>query len=85
MVCGRENTAVKEWAIVSAWCGKGRRLDSAEEWFVLGITLPEVCEVLGSKLDPTERGLWSVCKSEGCVKGSLRLHISMASEGTRLQ
>lgn len=64
---------------------KGRHSDSTEEWFVLGIISPEVCEVMDSRLDPMVRGLWSVCKSEGCVKGSLRLHISMASEGTCLQ
>lgn len=64
---------------------KGRHSDSTEEWFVLGIVSPEVHEMLDSRLDPAERGLWSVCKSKCSVKGSLRLHISMASEGACLQ
>lgn len=58
---------------------KGRHSDSTEEWFVLGIISSEVWEVLDSTLDPMERGLCSVCKSEGWIKGSGRLHIPMAS------
>lgn len=69
-------------------CGagrKGRHSDSMKEWFMLGIISLEVCDMLDSRLDPTERGLWSMCRSEGCVKGSLRLHISMTREDPRLQ
>lgn len=44
---------------------KERLSDSTEKWFVLGV-LPEVHEVLDSRLDPMERGLWSACKSTLC-------------------
>lgn len=64
---------------------KERHSDSMKEWFVLGIISPEVCDMLASRPDAMERGLRSMCRSEGRVKESLRLHISMAREDPRLQ
>lgn len=48
--------------------GKGDTQAPRDEQFVLGMVSLGVSEVLECRLDPLQRGLWSVCENECCTK-----------------
>lgn len=66
----RENTVGKEQAcLCTVPAGKGDTQTPKDEWFVLGMVSLGVSKVLECRLDSSEKGLWSVCRNECCIKG----------------
>lgn len=69
MVYRRENTVGKKQAcLCMVLAGKGDTQAPRDEQFVLGMVSLGVSEVLECRLDPLQRGLWSVCENECCTK-----------------